>query len=225
MTNDTVFAWATLLNAIAWPIIILVVALILRNVIPLAISNGGAVRLRFKNLAEFSIDPAIGLRPPSTSSKPSKQYPQFTNAVDKNIQISSGHIPLDYYFLNHVSFLRTDKQPEFRKRTGFDLDHYDIRVTVDSYYQGALDKIDYVEYVLHRGYPQPRQIRSNAEDKFLLKELANGEYVLMAKVYLIDQKMPILLQRYISLYNPETSSNEKQLTKEEQESGQSVKAK
>lgn len=36
--------------------------------------------------------------------------------------------------------------------------------------------------------------------KFLLKELANGEYVLMDKVYLKDRKEPVLLQRYTTLW-------------------------
>jgi hypothetical protein len=34
----------------------------------------------------------------------------------------------------------------------------------------------------------------------MLKELANGEYVLVAKVFLRDRKSPLILQRYITLW-------------------------
>ncbi|HRD81201.1 MAG TPA: hypothetical protein PK198_26985 [Saprospiraceae bacterium] len=34
----------------------------------------------------------------------------------------------------------------------------------------------------------------------MLKELANGEYVALAKVFLKDAKEPLVLQRYISLW-------------------------
>ncbi len=113
--------------------------------------------------------------------------------VEQTPPTSTAKLPFDYYFLNHTSFLRADKQEEFRRLTGVPLNHYDIRVIVDSYYRGALDRIDRVEYILHSAYPNP-------EDKFLLKELANGEYVLMAKVFLKDREEPVLLQRYITLW-------------------------
>jgi len=57
-----------------------------------------------------------------------------------------------------------------------------------------------VEYLLHRAYPHPVQYRRSAKDHFMLKELANGEYVALARVYLKDAKEPLVLQRYISLW-------------------------
>ncbi len=71
---------------------------------------------------------------------------------------------------------------------------------VDSYYRGALDSIERVEYYLHEAYPEPIQIRTHKKDKFLLKEIANGEYVMLAKVFLRGRKQPIVLQRYITLW-------------------------
>jgi hypothetical protein len=38
------------------------------------------------------------------------------------------------------------------------------------------------------------------DDNFELKEIANGEFVLMALVYLKDKEAPIILQRYITLW-------------------------
>lgn len=109
-------------------------------------------------------------------------------------------LPADYYYINHISFLREDKQEEFQRRTGLtDYPHYDIRIIVDSYYKDALDKVKYVEYFLHKSYPEPIQARSNRSNNFLLKELANGEYVLQAKVHITNRKEPLVLQRYITL--------------------------
>ncbi|MCG8602640.1 MAG: hypothetical protein MI807_21025, partial [Verrucomicrobiales bacterium] len=109
-------------------------------------------------------------------------------------------LPADYYFINHTSFLRSEEQAEFQARTGVNHPHYDIRVIVDSYYQGALERVNRVEYILHQAYPEPIQVRSQSSNKFLLKELANGEYVLLARVYLRDRSDPVILQRYISLW-------------------------
>jgi hypothetical protein len=74
-------------------------------------------------------------------------------------------------------------------------------VVIDSYYKDALKQIKYVIYFLHESYPEPVQARSNYNDKFLLKELANGEYVLTAMVYLKEASEPLLLQRYITLWH------------------------
>ncbi len=109
-------------------------------------------------------------------------------------------LPNDYYYLNHTSFLRHEKQEEFRARTGVRRNHYDIHVIVDSFYNGALERVEKVEYYLHRAYPHSIQVRTDYRDKFLLKELANGEYVLQAKVYVKEKADFVRLQRYISLW-------------------------
>jgi len=123
---------------------------------------------------------------------------------DEKLELSEkfdeNKLPADYYFINHTSFLRREKQEEFKQRTNVNRLHYDIRVVVDSYYNGALERISYVQYYLHKSYPKPIQKRYNMADKFSLKELANGEYVLIAKVYLNDISKPIILERYITLW-------------------------
>jgi hypothetical protein len=111
-------------------------------------------------------------------------------------------LPNQTYFINHTSFLRPGKQQEFQERTGVPLDHYDIRVIIDSDDEKALDLIDRVEYVLHEAYPEPIRVRTqqHRRDYFLLKELANGEYLLRAKVYIQGRNEPVELQRYITLW-------------------------
>ena|SRR5688572_2301338 len=111
-------------------------------------------------------------------------------------------LPADYIYLNHTSFLRLEKQKEFQTRPGaMNIPYYDIRVNVNSYYRGALERIKYVVYFLHESYDIPIQARTNREDHFELKELAYGEYVLTAQVFLKDAKKPIILERYITLWN------------------------
>lgn len=190
-------AWAAMINALAWPLASLIIVIVLCALVLPTLSKGGSFRIKVKDI-EFSVLPAQGLRPPSGS--PDENRSLLTKDVQVLPRVTQEVLPFDYYFINHTSFLRKNKQDEFRKLTGVNLDHYDIRVVVDSYYQGALDRVEYVEYILHRSYPQPIQYRRNPEDKFLLKELANGEYVLMAKVFLKDRKDPVLLQRYITLW-------------------------
>jgi transcription initiation factor IIF auxiliary subunit len=66
-----------------------------------------------------------------------------------------------------------------------------------------LDFVSRVEYVLHRAYPESIRVRTAEHDrctKFLLKELANGEFLLRANVYFADDRRPILLERYITLW-------------------------
>jgi len=198
MNTDKINAIAEVLKAITWPFTALLVLFILRKFIPPLVKEGRGVSF---NLGEFgfTLEPARGLRPPSEEIK---RVTSQQLIAESPVPPDNGHkkLPFDLYYINHTSFLRRNKQEAFRLRTGVNLDHFDIRVIVDSYYHGAIEKIDRVEYVLHHAYPEPIQFRHNPEDNFLLKELANGEYVLMAKVFLKNRSEPILLQRYITLW-------------------------
>lgn len=180
--------FADLVNAFtaaAGPIIIIYILLLYRKQLNALFT--GASEISFEFLGnKFQVKP-------STPPKGDDATPLPALAHDEKL-------PLDYLFLNHTSFLRTDKQEEFQKRTQVDLPHYDIRVVVDSYYQRALDRVSRVEYYLDDAFPDPVQTRYNRKDKYLLKELANGQFVLQAKVYLVDKSAPILLQRYITLW-------------------------
>jgi hypothetical protein len=160
----------------------------------LAACGGSIVKMQG---VEFPVAPTQVLIAPSTSTE---DRSQLSNDVQTLPKVKKEILPFDYFFLRHTSFLRKDKQEEYRKQTGVNRDSYDIRVIVDSYYKGALDRVEYVQYILHRAYPNPIQYRRDPEDKFMLKELANGEYVLMAKVFLKDRKDPVLLQRFITLW-------------------------
>ena len=200
MNAEVLQAWAAILAALAWPLVALILVAIFYPILATGVKEGlFSLRLGLKGVAELSVEPTKGMRLPGTNTDEDRHQP--VEDVDLQPRIAQDKLPLDYYFLNHTSFLRRNMQAEFQQRTGVPRDHYDIRVIVDSYYRGALERIDQVEYILHQAYPKPIQYRRNPADKFLLKELANGEYVLMAKVFLNDREEPVLLQRYITLWN------------------------
>ncbi|MBD0404492.1 pYEATS domain-containing protein [Flammeovirga sp. EKP202] len=108
-------------------------------------------------------------------------------------------LPSDYFYINHTSFLRTNKQTELQKTTGLEgYKLYDIQVKIFSYYTGALEKI---EYYLHSSYENPIRTSVDINNNFLLKELAYGEYVMSAKVFMKDIEFPFILERYITLWD------------------------
>ncbi|MDN3205273.1 pYEATS domain-containing protein [Algoriphagus sediminis] len=128
--------------------------------------------------------------------------------IELIVNLKEKKIPADYFFINHTSFLRPEIQEEFQKATKVNRPHYDIRVIINSYYRGALEQVKYVQYYLHKNYPEPIRIRSNLSNKFCLKEIANGEFVLTAKVYLKEIEKPIILERYITLWESGPRINE-----------------
>ncbi len=156
-----------------------------------------------KKEKEAPLEPTGGfLLPEKDVNSTTSLKETFETPIDQ-----SQELPFDYYFLNHTSFLEKkdgiidqEKQAKYRNRTHVERDHYCIKVIVDSYYSGALDRIERVEYILHKSYPNPRQVSDTRVDKFLLKELANGQFVLMAQVFMKDRKEPVRLQRFITLW-------------------------
>lgn len=188
MNAETISAIARLL----WPVLVAWVVLLFQKQIRALLS--GSSELAFKVFGTELI-----VKPSSVQRATEAQKEAGDTSVTLPPIQSDEPLPADYLFVNHTSFLRSEKQDEFRKRTGREYTYYDVRVIVDSYYASALDRVDYVEYLLHQSYPQPIQIRKNRAEKFLLKELADGEYVLIAKVYLKDRKSPLILQRYMTL--------------------------
>lgn len=185
-----------ILKVVAWPATALIVIFLFRRLIDAALVKGGAFTFRLKDVAEFSIQPTHGIRPPAdTTVVGDSGLVQDVATIP-----AASALPHDYYFLKHTSFLRGEKQAEFRKRTGVSSDHYDIRVVVGSYYKEALQRIDHVVYVLHDSYSEPVRFRRRQEDRFLLKELAYGEFVILAKIFMKDRVEPVILQRYITLW-------------------------
>ena len=198
--HSVLFVEPEVLNGVAqlaWPFVALVLIGVLTFVLRPVLTQGRS-QVQIKAMGfEFLVTPPTGVRDPGGQPRESAVLPKPLPG-----QADSEVLPFDYFFLNHTSFLREDKQEEFRSRTGVDRAHYDIRVVVDSYYKDALKRIDRVEYLLNPAYPEPLRLRRNRDQKFLLKELANGESVVIARVYLHEKLHdPIFLQRYIDLWH------------------------
>lgn len=128
-----------------------------------------------------------------------------TEAVAARVEAQQGYlqsdrIPLDYFFLNHTSFLRETAQERFRQQTGYPGDIYDIQVIVDSFDRTALEKVDRVRYDLGPGWPRPVQETNDRPSHFLLKELAFASPLLKAELFLKNNPEPITLHRYLTLW-------------------------
>ena len=162
-----------------------------------ALPTGGKPVTSWKDRDRAFMEIAKGIRKVLPSIQ--RQLRSVTVADSDYQHLIHGHT----YYLNHTSFLRKDKQQEFQRRTGIPINHYDIRVIVDSYRPDALDTIDRVEYLLDDTYPQPVQVvgSQGKQNKFMLRELANGEYLLFARLHFTDGSPPVVLQRYITLWN------------------------
>lgn len=190
MTHAELVAYINAGSSLIWPLFFVVVAFLLLRQLPRLIAGGTEVALEFMGnrvLVRPSAKPMAG---PSDRGHPGELAPVIAGEA----------LPADYLYLNHTSFLRPEIQDEMQARTGWIGNHYDIRVIVSSYYAGALERVERVEYLLHESYEEPIRTRRSRSDCFLLKEIANGEYVLLARVYLRKRPEPILLQRYLTLW-------------------------
>lgn len=187
---DTIKAIAELIKAVLLGGGLVLVALLAWRIVPLLI--GGSIPFRLAVGKMLSLD-----------VRPARVVQEGAGGAGRSVLPavkSVAHIPSDYLYLNHTTFLRENKQEEFKKRTGVDRPHYDLRVVLDSYYSDALERVSFVEYVLHEAFPEPIQRRFNRADRFVLKELAYGEFVLVARVFLKDEREPLILQRYLTLW-------------------------
>jgi hypothetical protein len=214
MDADTIKAAAELIKAIAWAGGTILALLILRRFLSTLFKHGNPFIVKVGEILAIEVQPSSKSRPPDSSlealsllthagaeAAPSFNHPHPAND-DPDLPPIGTHdpIPSDYLYVVHTSFLRPEKQAEFQRRTGVPLPHFDIQIKVESYYKGALERVSYVEYILHKAFPKPYQSRFDRSDGFLLKELANGEFVLAVKVFLRDKTEPLVLQRYITLW-------------------------
>ena len=211
--------WVTIVpSVISLAVVILLFWFLLpfRDEIRQAIGTMEAGSLRIGDLLEFTIrtrspsptEGGVDLITRNDSIDPETGEPEVETQPKAILQLdeeADDQYPADYLFLTHTSFLRPEKQTEFTQTTGLTgLAHFDIRVILNSYYEGALDSVERVTYFLHKAYDAfpggAVRVHTNREEKFLLKEVANGEYVLLAEVKLKGKPLPITLQRYITLW-------------------------
>jgi hypothetical protein len=185
--------------ALLWPLGIFTVIFIFRNEIREQIQRGTNLSLEVLG-NKIAVNPSKGGEASevcnvSQDYKPTGKLKPIT---------PEDPLPADYLFLTHISFLRKEKQKQYQKETKMNnVTLFDIRVILNSYYKGALERVSCVKYFLHESYPNPIQAEADIDNHFMLKQLAYGEFVLLAKIWLKDYKTPILMQRYITLFDLE----------------------
>ena len=179
----------TSLSQIIWPLIPIFLLFYFRKSIKKLIENGADIAFEF-------MGSKVSILPTKRNLSGNDQHSE-----NKLPAISTDEdLPADYYYVNHISFYRQDKQESLRKKTDLNIDLYYLHITTNSYYAGAIERVEKVEYYLHETYPEPIHVRTNKNnDNFLLKELAYGEFVLIAKIFLRKKKNPLILNRYINL--------------------------
>jgi transcription initiation factor IIF auxiliary subunit len=73
-----------------------------------------------------------------------------------------------------------------------------------------LNKIDYVEYILHPSFPNRIKKRTSIKNKFLLKSKGWGEFNINVRVYFKDnEKNTLNLLHYLKLFNEENIDSKK----------------
>ena len=58
MDSELIQTWTIVLNALAWPVAILLIAYFLRGIILPTAKRGGAFRLKVKDVAKIVVEPA-----------------------------------------------------------------------------------------------------------------------------------------------------------------------
>ncbi|MBK9257152.1 MAG: hypothetical protein IPM42_16875 [Saprospiraceae bacterium] len=79
---------------------------------------------------------------------------------------------------------------------------WDWSVFLDDNGSGDIDKIAFVEYILHPTFPKPRRVKTNREDKFELKTSGWGVFLIRAFANTKNGEK-IRLEHYLQLsHNP-----------------------
>ncbi|MBB4805804.1 hypothetical protein HNP38_001076 [Chryseobacterium defluvii] len=119
--------------------------------------------------------------------------PSSLPTINKGELITENHLGIV-----HTSWRYPVKDKEFNKKM------FVIQIIIQGN-EKVLDEIEFVEYKLHYSYPNPIQRSFDRNSKFQLKELAWGEFNLIASVKIKNQNDLIKLKRYINL--TETGQN------------------
>lgn len=78
-------------------------------------------------------------------------------------------------------------------------DYYKIVVSLDPYNTEALSKVEKVVYFLHKTFRNPVREIVDRNTNFELRTAAWGEFTIRAEVYIVGQKEPLRLSRYLDI--------------------------
>jgi hypothetical protein len=168
-----------ILDIIIWPAIIFIMYLVNRKSLD-KVFNNLVKRVEKGAALKFGIV-EFGAMPGSIDSP------------GKDEQVNENHIALV-----HSSWRYAKKDEEFGKKM------YVIQVVVFAN-DDVMEKIEKVRYILHPTYKINVHECTNRAERFEMKELAWGDFILRAEIQIKGQTEKLKLTRYINL--AETGSN------------------
>lgn len=172
-SDEAMSNWIKLIEALIWPLTSIVLISLFYSHLKKLFK---VVVARIEKGAEFET-PWISVG----------SIPQNLDSPNEGDPVTENHIALV-----HSSWRYSQKDKEFGKRM------YAFHAVIQAE-DSVLDRIEYVQYMLDRSYPNRIQNSTDRENRFKLKELAWGESTLHAHVKIKSQKDPIKLSRYINL--------------------------
>lgn len=189
-----------LVKALAWPVITLLVLAFLHPFLEPILIKLESLKI---GIAEIRIRPTA--QPATSPGSIAIAVRESEKHFDRRYEDPSQPLPFDYLFLNHISYYRPHKQAEKQFQpaalnAGYAVPVFDFNIWLQSYYPGALELVDRVEYYLGEVWPNPIQSRFSSRDRFQLHELTWGEILVLAKVYFrSSERQPLVLNRWISI--------------------------
>lgn len=171
-----------LLTSLVWPFTLLFGVVFFRSQIDVLIME---IANRIKQGDDLTVWNLLAIKSGTVSDK----------AARLPTPSSEEPVTLSNIALLHTSFI-PKKKPAFNDGLVY-LQIEIIVIAPDS----VMDRIASVTYRFEDSYPKEsrEQVRSNRQDRFKVKELANGTSIVRAEVKFMDQETPIHLNRFIDL--------------------------
>lgn len=175
--------WIPFLQALIWPVFIGLTLLVFRRTVADVVL---AIKRRIESGAEMAVGPAgitLGSAPVLKSEETTKKALSLGDRVEDRPFLSAA-----LYMVHNAKF---DKLvPEGKD--------YEITVRVYAETDELEDRIERVEYHLHRSYHRRIRESSDRNNAFQLTLYAWGQFNLKAHVYIKGIEEPVVLWRFLN---------------------------
>ena len=110
------------------------------------------------------------------------------------------------FWLRNSVIRNPDGKIKFKRVSAGGYEHYHIGVWLESSDTAALQRVSRVEYELHPTFANRIRESRNCANNFSITFWSWGTFVIKAKVYLIDQEEPLLLEHQLEYDLPAEDS-------------------
>jgi len=175
--------WIPFLQALIWPVFIVVTLLVFRKAFADVVL---AIKRRIEAGAEMAVGPAgitIGSAPVLKSEETTKKASSLRDNLGDRSYLSTA-----LYMVHNAKFAKL--VPEGRD--------YEIKVRVYAESAELEDRIERVEYHLHRSYSRRIRESRDKENAFQVTLYAWGQFNLKAHVYIKEIEEPVVLWRFLN---------------------------